>query len=261
MQNHVLMLSYPQDHVAVFTLNRPQSANALSTELGQALLKSLRDIKKNRSVRVVILTGEGNRAFCAGADLKERRGMTEAAWQNQHHIFEEIIKELIALPVPVIAAVNGAAYGGGCELALACDFIYAAQESRFALPEATLGIMPGMGGTQNLARAVGHRRARELLLSGKPFSAEQAFEWGMVNQISYNGQLMNDVFDVAGSIARNAPLSVGAIRHALAKGENFCLAEALEAELDYYHRLIPTQDRMEGVTAFNEKRPPRFKGE
>lgn len=261
MQNHVLMQSIPQDHVLILTLNRPESANALNTELGQALRNALREASKNSSLRVVVLTGEGNRAFCAGVDLKERRGMTEAAWQNQHHIFEEIIRDLTAFPVPVIAAVNGAAYGGGCELALACDFIYAAQEARFALPEVTLGIMPGMGGTQNLARSIGSRRARELLLSGRPFSAEQAFEWGMVNQLSYNGQLMNDVFDTAATIARNAPLSVSAIRHALVKGENIAIHKALEVELDYYSRLIPTQDRIEGIAAFNEKRPPQFKGE
>lgn len=262
MKFHTVTISQPQDHILLVTLNRPEAANALNTQLGQELLATIREInQKTPSPRVVILTGEGGRAFCAGVDLKERRGMTDDAWRAQHHIFEALIREMLDCPFPLIAAVNGAAFGGGCELALACDFIYAAQEARFALPEATLGIMPGMGGTQTLARAVGENRARELVMSGKAFSAEQAHEWGMVNHLCYNGQLMNEVLDIAVQIARNAPLSIRAIKQSMNRTCHLPIAQATEIELDYYNRLIPTHDRGEGIAAFNEKRTPIFKGE
>jgi enoyl-CoA hydratase/carnithine racemase len=131
-----------------------------------------------------VLTGTGDKAFCAGGDLKERRGMTDEAWTRQHVIFERMVRALIDCPVPIIGAVNGAAYGGGCEIAGCCDFLYAAESARFALTEVTLGIMPGGGGTQTLPRAVGERRAKELILTGKPFTAAEAHAWGLVNEVS-----------------------------------------------------------------------------
>src|SRR6201995_2617199 len=164
----------------LLTLDRPEVANALNTQMGRDLLAFFEAVNASPAKqRCIILTGAGERAFCAGGDLKERNGMTDEAWQDQHLLFERMVRGIIGCPVPVHRAVNGAAYAGGCELALCCDFIYAAESARFALTEVTLGIMPGAGGTQTLARAVGERRAKEIILTGKPFGAADAAAWGM----------------------------------------------------------------------------------
>jgi len=161
----------------LLTLNRPEFANAMNTQMGRDLLAFFDEINAAPSKqRCIVLTGAGERAFCAGGDLKERNGMTDEAWQDQHLLFERMIRAFIGCPVPVIGAVNGAAYAGGCELALCCDFVYAAETARFALTEVTLGIMPGAGGTQNLPRAVGERRAKEIILTGRPFTAARGVE-------------------------------------------------------------------------------------
>ncbi len=164
------------DGLVLLTLNRPQVANALNTQMGRDLLSFFDAVNAAPAkARCIVVTGAGERAFCAGGDLKERNGMTDEQWQDQHLLFERMIRAFIGCPVPVIGAVNGAAYAGGCELALCCDFIYAAESARFALTEVTLGIMPGAGGTQNLPRAVGERRAKEIILTGRPvFRARSA---------------------------------------------------------------------------------------
>ncbi len=168
----------------VVRFNRPEVHNALNTATSEDLLKVFGKLAFTPGdLRCVILTASGEKAFSAGGDLKERQGMTDEAWRAQHAIIEEAAYSIINCSVPVIAAVNGVAFGGGCELALCCDFIYAARHARFALPEVTRGIMPGAGATQNLPRAVGVRRAKEIIMSGLPFSAEQAHEWGMVNEV------------------------------------------------------------------------------
>ena len=172
------------EHVAIVRLNRPDASNALNTQMGRDLVRYFEDAALDpKSLRCIVLTGAGDKAFCAGGDLKERRGMTDEAWTRQHVIFERMVRALIDCPVPIIGAVNGAAYGGGCEIAGCCDFLYAAEGARFALTEVTLGIMPGGGGTQTLPRAVGERRAKELILTGKPFTAAEAREWGLVNEV------------------------------------------------------------------------------
>ena len=154
-----LSIDRPRQHVMLVTLNRPDVANAMNSQCGTDIMTLFEGLNLDGGdTRCVVLTGAGERAFCAGADLKERKGMTDEAWTRQHLIYERMVRAILACPIPVIAAVNGAAYGGGCELALACDFIYAAEQARFALTEVTLGIMPGAGGTQTLARAVGERR-------------------------------------------------------------------------------------------------------
>ena len=162
--------------------------------------------------------------------------------------------------MPVIAAVNGIAFGGGCELALCCDFIYASREAHFALPEVTRGIMPGAGGTQNLPRAVGERRAKELILTGKPFTAEDAHRWGMVNEVCEPAELMPRVLEVARTICDNAPISVRQAKKAIHFGLQVDLVTGLAFEVQAYDRMISTEDRLEGVRAFNEKRKPKFKG-
>lgn len=250
------------DSLRRVTLSRPEAANALNTRMGEELAQCLETITQEAAsdVRAVIVTGAGEKAFCAGADLKERRDISDALWQEQHHIFERAVASIAACPVPVIAAVNGVAYGGGCEIALACDFIYAADTARFALPEATLGIMPGLGGTQRLPRAIGERRALEMLVTGCVVSAQEAGQWGMVNQVLPAAQLQESVHTVAERIAAAAPLSVWRIKQAVAKGRALPLEQALRCELEAYALLLPTRDRREGIGAFNEKRRPKFNG-
>jgi enoyl-CoA hydratase len=233
----------------------------VNTQMGRDLLEVFEALIADPGLfRAVVLTGAGDRAFCAGGDLKERRGMTDAEWQAQHYVFERKTRALIECPVPVIAAVNGAAFGGGCEMALACDFIYASRLARFALPEVTLGIMPGAGGTQTLTRAVGERRAKELLLTGKPWSAEDALRWGMINRLCEPESLVAEAVETARTIAENAPISIRQAKRAMHHGLSLSLADGMLFEIEAYNRMVPTEDRREGVASFSEKRKPRFKG-
>ena len=186
--------------------------------------------------------------------------MTDASWQAQHAIFERMVRALMGCPVPVIAAVNGAAYGGGCEIAGCCDFLYAAESARFALTEVTLGIMPGGGGTQTLPRAVGERRAKELILTGKPFTSAEAHEWGLVNEVFPLPELLPAALATASRIAHNAPISVRQAKLSIHRGLQSSLRDGLALEIEAYNRMVPTEDRREGVLAFNEKRTPNFKG-
>jgi len=186
--------------------------------------------------------------------------MTDEAWQAQHAIFERMVRAIMACPLPVIAAVNGAAYGGGCELAAATDFIYASESARFALTEVTLGIMPGAGGTQNLPRAVGMRRAKEIILTGEPFTAAQAEDWGLVNQVVPLDALLKTTLATARRIAENAPISIRQAKQSMHRGLQMSLWDALAFEIEAYNRMVPTEDRREGINAFNEKRKAVFRG-
>jgi enoyl-CoA hydratase len=247
--------------ILLITLNRPEAANALNTQMGLDLMELFEGLSIDlEGHRIAILTGAGSKAFCAGGDLKQRNGMTDEAWQAQHLIFERMLRAILACPIPVIAAVNGAAYGGGCEIAAAVDFVYASTNARFALTEVTLGIMPGGGGTQNLTRAVGERRAKELILSGLPFSAAEAERWGLVNRVLPPEQLLEATFAIAGRIAGNGPISVRQAKQAIHRGLQMSLADGLAFEIEAYNRLVPTADRREGVLAFNERRKPNFQG-
>jgi enoyl-CoA hydratase len=248
-------------HVLQVLLDRPAAANALNTQMGRDLLAMFtRVATEPGDARCIVLAGAGERAFCAGGDLKERNGMTDAQWQAQHLVFERMIRAIIDCPLPVIAAVNGAAYGGGLEIALGCDFIYASRAARFALTEVTLGIMPGCGGTQNLPRAVGERRAKELILSGAAFSAEEAQAFGLINRICEPDKLLAEAVETAQRIGRNGPLSVRQAKHAIHHGLELSLANGMLFEIEAYNRLIPTDDRREGIAAFNEKRRAQFTG-
>jgi enoyl-CoA hydratase/carnithine racemase len=256
-----LILERADDHVSIVRLNRPEAANALNTRMGRDLVRCFEDIALDpKNLRCIVLTGSGDKAFCAGGDLKERRGMTDEAWTRQHVIFERMVRALIDCPVPIIGAVNGAAYGGGCEIAGCCDFLYAAATARFALTEVTLGIMPGGGGTQTLPRAVGERRAKELILTGKPFSAAEAHGWGLVNEVFPVADLLREALATASRIARNAPIAVRQAKLSIHRGLQSSLRDGLALEIEAYNRMVPTQDRREGVLAFNEKRPPDFRG-
>jgi enoyl-CoA hydratase/carnithine racemase len=248
-------------HVLLVTLNRPEVANALNTQMGRDLLDLWTGlVAEPGDLRSVVLTGSGNRAFCAGGDLKERQGMTPAQWEAQHEIFERQYWALLDCPLPVIAALNGHAYAGGLEMALACDFAYAVKTARFALTEVTLGIMPGAGGTQLLPRAVGERRAKEIILTGKPFGAEEALAWGILNRLCEGEALMGDALATAGTIAANAPLSVRQAKKSIVYGMQMDLRTAFRFEIEAYNRMVGTEDREEGIRAFNEKRKPVFRG-
>jgi enoyl-CoA hydratase len=256
-----LTLATPQPGLLVVTLNRPEVANALNTQMGrdlEALWSGL--IAAPGDVRCVVLTGAGERAFCAGGDLKERHGMSDADWAAQHEIFERQYWRLLDCPLPVIAAINGHAFAGGLEMALACDFAYAVPEARFALTEVTLGIMPGAGGTQLLPRAVGERRAKEIILTGRPFSAQEALDWGIVNRLSPRAELLAEAMKTAATICGNAPLSIRQAKKAIHHGLQIDLKNGLMFEIEAYNRLVGTEDRSEGIRAFNEKRKPVFKG-
>jgi enoyl-CoA hydratase/carnithine racemase len=256
-----LNITLPDKQILLVTLNRPDAANAINSQTASEILALFEGLNLDAGdCRCAVLTGAGGRAFCAGADLKERKAMTEESWTRQHLIFERMARALLSCPIPVIAAVNGAAYGGGCELALACDFIYAAERARFALPEVTLGIIPGAGGTQTLARAAGERRAKEVILTGAAFSAAEAQAWGIVNQVLPAEKLLDTALATAAAIARNAPISVRQAKLAIGRGLNMSLWDGLALEIEAYNRTVRTEDRREGVAAFNEKRRPDFQG-
>jgi enoyl-CoA hydratase/carnithine racemase len=260
-QYETIQLAIGEDRVGVITLNRPDALNSMNT----AMMRELRDcftefyVDENAAA-CLVLTGSGNRGFCTGADLKERKGMTDETWRQQHATLEQAIRAMMACPIPMIAAVNGFAYAGGMELALACDFIYAAEHAKFALTEVTLGIMPGAMGTQNLPRAVGVRRAKEIMLSGTPFSAAEGLEWGMVNRVVPGDKLMDEAMAAARRIAANAPVSVRQAKKALDKATDVDRSNGYAFEIEAYNRTIVTEDRQEGINAFNEKRKPRYKG-
>ena len=246
--------------VLLATLNRPEVANAFNTQAALDLCEVFAHLEAAQPVRCVVLTGTGERAFCAGADLKERSSFTEEQWRSQHEIFERMFGLVRECPVPVLAAVNGAAYAGGLELVLLCDFAYASRAARFALTEVSLGIMPGGGGTQTLARAVGERRAKELILTARPFSAEEALAWGVVNKICEAGKVLDETLEAADRIASLAPLSVRQAKYAIRQGLHMDLASAMRLEVEAYNRLVETEDRKEGLRAHSEKRKPKFKG-
>ena len=261
MKFETLQIEDGEYGVMTVTLNRPDRLNAMNTEMMRELRTLFTELYVHTEMaRAVIVTGSGERGFCPGADLKERDGMTDETWRSQHALVEQIARAMIQAPQPIIAAVNGVAMGGGAEIALCCDFIYAADHARFAFPEVTRGIMPGMMGPQNLPRAVGVRRAKEIVLTGKPFSAQEAAEWGMVNRVLPLAELMPAALETARAIAENAPIGVRSAKASLDKAVELDRATGYDFEIVAYNATVSTEDRLEGVRAFNEKRKPDFKG-
>jgi len=256
-----LALEMRGEHTLLVTLNRPGVLNAINTQMGRDQLDLWTRLSTEPGpLRCVVATGAGERAFCAGGDLKERDGMTQAEWQAQHELFERAFMALVECTVPVIAAVNGHAYGGGLEMALCCDFVYAVPGARFALSETRLGIMPGGMGTQNLPRAVGERRAKELIFAARPFSAQEGYDWGLVNRVCEPAKLVEEALATAQAIAENGPLSIRQAKKSIHYGLEMGLLTGYRFEIEAYNRLVDTADRREGVRAFNEKRKPRFEG-
>ncbi len=256
-----LLLEEPEPGLLLVTLNRPNAANAMNTQMGIDMEDVFRSLLVSPArYRCVVVTGAGEKIFCAGGDLKERNGMTDQQWQDQHAIFERVMLGIVDCPIPVIAAVNGAAFGGGTEMVGCMDFAYASTNARFALTEVSLGIMPGGAGTQTMPRAVGPRRAKEIIFTAKPFTAEEALEWGFVNKVVAPEALMDAVMETAGRIVANAPLSIKQAKKSIELGLRTDLRTGMFLEIEAYNRLIPTEDRHEGVLAFNEKRKADFKG-
>lgn len=248
------------DHVVTITLNRADKLNALNEELLTELGRALRDLMRDASVRCAILTGAGEKAFAAGADIAAMSEMTAVQAKLFAELGHRVGHALEATHFPVIAAVNGFALGGGCELALACDFIYASDRARLGQPEVSLGILPGFGGTQLLARRVGAARARELCMTGDIVSAEDALRVGLVNAVVPHAELLPRVRDVAKKIASKGPLAVAGIKRVVVRGADVPLATANELEATAFAALFGTHDQREGMRAFLEKRTPKFEG-
>jgi enoyl-CoA hydratase/carnithine racemase len=245
----------------VVTLNRPHVANAMTTVTGHELIAVFGALEQDPQLyRSAILTGAGSKAFCSGADLKQRDGMTDDDFSRQHHVFERMIRAITDCPIPLICAANGHAVAGGLELLLACDFAYAAEGALFGFTEVSRGIMPGGGGTQQLPRAVGPRRAKELIFRGSRFTASEALAWGVINAIHPASEVLAAALACARDINANAPLSILQAKKAVNLGLAGDLRTGLFVEIEAYNRLIPTADRLEGIEAYNQKRKPVFKG-
>jgi enoyl-CoA hydratase/carnithine racemase len=247
-------------HVVTVTLNRPDQMNAMNTAMGEDLLACFDGLHRDRDARAVILTGAGERAFCAGGDLKERNEMTDETWRAQHVIFEQAAFRVLRCPVPVIAAVEGFALAGGCELAILSDFIVASETAVFGVPEATLGIFPGIGGTQILPRLLGAPLAKELIFTGRRMKADEAKAAGLVNHLVPKGQARARALEIATTIAANGPIAVRQAKKAIAYGAETDLETGMILAIEAYNATVVTEDRLEGVRAFNEKRKPRFQG-
>ncbi len=256
-----LLVERRNNGLVIVTLNRPDAGNAVNTEMGLELLDLWTDfVRNNEGLSCVVLTGAGDEAFCAGGDMKQRKGMSEYEWRHQHEIFEQALWTMMECPVPVIAAVNGNAFGGGLEMILAADFAYGVDSAKLWFPEVMIGILPGVGGTTTLPRIVGERRANEIILAGGAFGAADALEWGIFNRVCSATDLMPAVIAVAETIATNAPLAVRQAKKAIHEGLQMDVRSALRYEVECYNRLTNTEDRVEGTLAWNEKRKPNFKG-
>jgi enoyl-CoA hydratase/carnithine racemase len=246
--------------VAVVTLDRPEALNALNTKMAVELISALDELKYDENVKVLVMTGAGTKSFCVGADLKERNGMTKKDWKKQHDIFEQLTEKIREFPLPVIGAINGFALGGGLELSLSCDLRTASEQAELGLPEAKLGLIPGIGGTQLLPRVLPIGLAKEMLFTGKRVTAEEGKQWGLVNHVFPKETLVQESIQLAKTIAANAPLSLKAIKKAVNKGTETDLATGLALELEAYYKCADSEDRLEGIYAFNEKRLPEWKG-
>lgn len=249
-----------ENAVAIVTINRPEAMNALNAEVLAGLGEAIGRIESSPEIRCAIVTGAGEKAFVAGADIKRFEGLSPAQAQAVAEDGQAMLSRLEELRAPVIAAVNGFALGGGLELALACDFIYAARTAKLGLPECTLGLIPGFGGTVRLGRRVGPGRAREIAFTGGMIGADEALAMGLVNRVTEPGELMAAATQTAATIASRAPLAVGMIKQSILKSADRTRDEAMALEARLFGRAFETQDQKEGVRAFIEKRKPLFQG-
>jgi enoyl-CoA hydratase len=258
-----ILLEQKENGLWVLTINRPEALNALNSTVLNEMAEALRQIGElgYEDARALIITGAGNKAFVAGADIKEISELESDQAESFAQRGQSIFHELTLLKIPVIAAVNGFALGGGCELALGCDFIYASEEAKFGLPEVTLGLIPGFGGTVRLTRAVGQRRARELTYTGNLISAQEAHVMGLVNKVFPVAELMNGVLKTVQTIISRAPIAVGFAKFSINQGWDMDVEEAQRNEAKFFGDLFTYEDVREGTRAFIEKRKPVFKGQ
>ncbi len=250
-----------KEGIAIIRLNRPEVHNALNMPLLTELNRIVGELVYSKSTRVVIITGAGERSFCAGADLKERRSFTEDQVRQFIYLIRETFHAVANLPMPVIAAVNGLALGGGTELALAADLRIADENALFGLTETALGIIPGAGGTQRLPRLIGIARAKEMIFTARRITAEEAERIGLVNRVVPSGKALEEALAMAEMISKNAPLAVSQAKFAIDHGTEVDITTGLAIETKAYQTLIPTKDRLEGLQAFKEKRKPVYTGE
>src|SRR5215470_4699414 len=242
-------------------LDRPEAMNAINTAMARRLAQACAELGADRNVRAIVLYGTGERAFCVGADLKERNRLSDAGLLAQRPVFRAAFGGLLALPQPVIAAVHGYALGGGCELALSCDLIVADTSAVFGLPETTVGLVPGGGGTQLATRRLGPGRAADLILSGRRVDAAEAAGIGLADRVVPRGTACPEAIEIAGRMAANSPVAVKAAKKAIRQGADADLAAALEVEDAAWRTAALSADRREGIAAFNEKRQPQWPGE
>ena len=244
--------------IAVITLNRPAVDNAITTEMGALLTEIVESIAIRSEVRVVILTGAGNRAFSVGSDLRQRKAMTKQDWLRQRQDFDRTLYTVRQLRKPIFAAVNGAAYGGGSELAQSTDFIIASDNATFGQPEAMIGLAAGGGSPALLPRLLPPGRAMQMLLTGDPITAQEAYRLGMVNEIHPQAGLMDAARRIAEKIASNSPTAVQAVKWAARTGQGEPLEQAITIMMEAHWRSAIHPDRTEGIGAFNEGREPTF---
>jgi enoyl-CoA hydratase len=249
-----------EDGIATITFNRPKTLNALNGDILKELSQALDEISQDENIRVLILTGAGEKAFIAGADINELAAFNALESKHFSEAGHTLMHKLQSLPIPVIAAVNGFALGGGNEIALACDFIYASENAMFGLPEINLGIIPGFGGTQRLPRLIGKNRAKEMIFTGKMIPALEAHAMGMVNKVCSPEQLMDEVVRTAQIMASKGKVSLRAAKQAVNNGMNVDLATGCGIETDAFALCMASPDAREGTLAFLEKRKPDFKG-
>lgn len=265
-QNFEPLLVREEGPVLIVTINRPESLNALNGAVMQGFealfnwIHGTPDGEQVRHLRAMVITGAGEKAFVAGADIKEFESMDSSSASEFASHGQSLFTRLEQMRFPVIAAVNGFALGGGLELALACDFIYASENAKFGLPECTLGLMPGYGGTVRLPRRVGAARARELTFTGTPVTAQEALQLGIVNRVVPQAELLKTAIATATLIASRAPIAIGMIKDSIHRGMNLTEEKANDLEARLFGELFASEDKKEGVRAFLEKRKPSFQG-
>jgi enoyl-CoA hydratase len=254
-----VLVDYLADgRVALVTLNRPHADNAITTEMGARLTEIVETIAVRPAIRVVVLTGAGDRAFSVGSDLRQRKNMTKEDWLRQRQDFDRTLYTVRQLRKPILAAVNGIAYGGGSELAQSTDFIIASENATFGQPEAMLGLAAGGGSPALLPRLLPPGKALQMLMTGDPITAHEAHRLGMVNEIHAQGELMDAAIQIAGKIASNSPTAVQAVKRAVRLGEGQPIEQAIAIMMDSHWRSAVHPDRVEGIGAFNEGREPTF---